>query len=442
MLKTGKKIAKYWDYDEERNKVNCHLCPRECKLKEGQDGFCRVRGNTENKLYTYNFGKSIEATIETIETEAVYHYRPGARILSLGNIGCMMACSFCQNWQTSQVKHLNISNVKIYSPQDVIDMALSNHIDIISWTYNDPVVWQEFVVETSILAKANGIKTLYKSALYIQREPLAELIECIDIFSISLKSMDDNLYRKITKGRLQPVLDGIKQIAASGKHLEISQLVVTDLNDNAEDATKTAKWIVENLGTDIPLHFVAYHPAFHYQKPRTSDKKLIEARNLALKEGIRYCYLGNIYNENVSNTICESCNNLLVQRFGLTVYNRGLDEQGKCKKCNTPSPIHGKVIEKQIIKNFTQIKEFTFNWNEKINSIHIVLPKGEVASRLLKVTRIPSLDIEYFEMNEGVDRLILSRSKEDELGVKIALDTDTEIHILPVLDRAHFPVTT
>ena len=440
ILKDNKRVADYWTYNEEKDVVVCHLCPRNCQLKkEGQDGFCKVRGREANALYTYNFGKSIEATIETIETEAVYHYRPGARILSLGNVGCMMACSFCQNWQTSQVKHLNMANVKLYSPQAVVDMALKNNIDIISWTYNDPVVWQEFVVETSILARKNGIKTLYKSALYIESKPLAELIACIDIFSISLKSMNDEVYRKVTKGRLQPVLDAIKQISESDCHLEISQLIVTGLNDNGKDAADTARWIVKNIGVNTPLHFVAYHPAFNYHEPRTSTEVLLAARDLALKEGVKYCYLGNIYHDNVSNTVCEKCDSMLVQRFGLTVHNRGLDEHNNCARCGAPSAILGEVFQQNQKEVMTE-KMIDFEWSQKVNSVHIILTNEHTGSRHLVVTRIPSNVSEYYEMNEGVDRLILSRSGNEETGMHIGMEKETEITILPVLDRAHFPV--
>ena len=134
IIKDNKRVADYWRYDKKKDKVICALCPRNCALKEGQEGFCKVRGNEENKMYTYNYGQSIEATIETIETEAVYHFAPGSRILSMGNVGCMMACSFCQNWQTSQVKHLNPKNVHLYTPEEVIDLALKNNIDIIFLT--------------------------------------------------------------------------------------------------------------------------------------------------------------------------------------------------------------------------------------------------------------------------------------------------------------------
>ena len=441
IVKDNKRVADYWEYKPEIDKVECGLCPRHCTLKSGQDGFCQVRGNEDNKLYTYNYGKSIEATIETIETEAVYHHSPGHRILSMGNIGCMMACSFCQNWQTSQVKHLNTNNVHLYTPEEVVNVAIENNIDIISWTYNDPVVWQEFVVETSKLAKSKGLKTLYKSALYIERAPLAELIEVIDIFSVSLKSMNDEVYRKVTKGRLQPVLDAIMQIAESDRHLEISQLIVTGLNDNDQDARDTAQWIVKNLGGEIPLHFVAYHPAFRYNEPRTELDKLVIARNIALEEGIKYCYLGNMYHDNVSNTNCRDCDALLVQRFGLTVNNIGLDNDNKCTSCGCESPIVGKVVKKEIPAAIEEVTSYGFKWEGEINSIHIINKEKDTKDSIrFNIVREPAGSLEYYELNAGIERLIISKASEEESSIRIVSDSESELLLLPVLDRAHFPV--
>jgi pyruvate formate lyase activating enzyme len=154
------RTASHWSYDAAQGRVQCGLCPRHCRLKDTQLGFCLVRGNRGNELHTFNYGRSVQATAECIETEAINHWSPGARILSMGNIGCMMSCTYCQNWQTSQVKHLDHRNVKIYTPQEVVELARANDIGIISWTYNDPVVWQEFVVDTSRLAKEHGIETI------------------------------------------------------------------------------------------------------------------------------------------------------------------------------------------------------------------------------------------------------------------------------------------
>ncbi len=434
--------ASHWQFLEDKNKVECKLCPRHCELKEGQDGFCRVRGNQGNELKSFNYGKAIPATIETIETEAIYHHSPGARILSMGNIGCMMACSFCQNWQTSQIKHLDNKNVVVYSPEEVIELALKNDIDIISWTYNDPVVWHEFVLDTSRLAQKNNIKTLYKSALYIESKPLDELIEVIDIFSISLKSMDDEMYRKISKARLEPVLRGIKQIYDSGKHLEVSQLVVTDLNDDGVDAKKTAEWMLKNLDSSIPLHLVGYHPAFRYKAKRTSLETLLKAREIAITAGIEYCYLGNVYAENVSNTHCKTCSQKLVDRFGLTIKVSGLNEKSECENCGELSPIvHPKSQKEEEIKtyDYTEEQYFDIKWDSEINALHLVVEDPTKDQIILQVERQPSSKVEYFELNVGLERIILTKSEENETSIRLGANSSNTLHCLPVLDRAHFP---
>jgi pyruvate formate lyase activating enzyme len=438
----GSRVASYWHFKPEHNKVECSLCPRHCSLRDGQMGFCLVRGNKGNQLHTYNYGRSVQATIECIETEAINHYRPGARILSMGNVGCMMSCTFCQNWQTSQVKHLDNRNVKIYTPEEVIALAEANGIGVISWTYNDPVVWQEFVVDTSRLARSRGIKTLYKSALYIEAAPLDELIGLIDIFSISLKSMDPDMYWKHTGGRLEPVLRGIRQIYASGRHLEISQLVVTGLNDNGDDAKKTARWMVEHLDPDVPLHLVAYHPAFRYREPRTPVDTLLRLRDLALAEGIRYCYIGNVYADGVSNSLCRTCEAKLVQRFGLRGRVVGLDAAGRCTNCGTQSPIREFLpVEKVEAAGpaFVASEDLTYEWTGEVNSIHVVFAPLDRQNVVLWVQRTPSGASEYIRINQGIERVILSRSEPAETAVTISIDHPVSATVLPVLDRAHFP---
>ena len=229
--------------------VRCHLSPRNCKIKEGQQGFCGVRGNRNGRLITLNYGKGVHATEEVIETEAINHYSPGERILSMGNVGCMFNCDYCQNWKTSQVKYLEERDVHYYTPEQVVDTAVRHDIRCISWTYNDPVVWHEFILDTARLAKQAGLINLYKSAFYITQEAIDELLPYIDIFSISLKAIDEDYYKKITKGSLQPVLNGIKQVYDAGKHLELSTLMITDISDNEATAMKIADWIMERCAT-------------------------------------------------------------------------------------------------------------------------------------------------------------------------------------------------
>ena len=272
------RVASHWRHTDNGNAIECRLCPRHCRLKPNHLGFCGVRGNINNEQHTFNYGYGLPIAIEVIESEAIYHFCPSAKILCVGNIGCMLECHFCQNWQTSQTKHFDWRLANYYSPEAIIDIAIANDVNIISWTYNDPVVWHEFVIETARLASNKGIINLYKSSLYIENEPLNELLDVIDIFSVSLKSMSQDFYRNYTKGRLSPVLDAIKHLDKNkDKHIEISQLVVTGLNDNGTDACQTAQWIANNISTKIPLHFVAFHPAYKYTtEPRTVLEKLIK----------------------------------------------------------------------------------------------------------------------------------------------------------------------
>jgi len=442
--KETSRLAMHWHMNKQSNKITCTLCPRNCKTQSGQMGFCKVRGNVMGEFHTFNFGKSVTATQECIETEAVNHYMPGARILSLGNIGCMMACTYCQNWQTSQVKYLDNKNVFEYTPEQVIQMAKANNIDVISWTYNDPVVWHEFVLETSKLAKNDGITTLYKSALYIELEPLRELIEVIDIFSVSLKCMNDEVYRKENKGKLQPVLDAIELINSSDRHLEISQLVVTGLNDDGDDAYKTARWMIEKLKPGIPLHLVAYHPSFKYKQPRTQLETLLKLRDIVMKEGIEYCYLGNVYADGVSNTQCKSCNHTLVERFGLSVTVPGINADGFCANCGASTPIKfpfsGKPKLNNHPENFHEKQTYKYVWNQEVKSLHIMLNEPSSENILLKVCRMPENNTQFIELNEGLERIILSKSNASEISIEISANSSSKMHFLPVLDRAHFPV--
>lgn len=444
MDKNNSRVASHWK-PFNQNRVECTLCPRHCRPKQDSIGFCGVRGNLNNQLHTFNFGKSLAATEEVIETEAINHFMPGSRILSLGNIGCMMACSFCQNWETSQVKHLDQRIVREYSPQSIVDICLQNNINVLSWTYNDPVVWQEFVVETSTLAQQRGIKTLYKSALYIESEPLAELIQCIDIFSISLKSMSEQFYKKITRGRLGPVLEGIKQIARSDRHLEISQLVIPELNDSDEDISKTIHWVLEQLGDGVPLHFVAFHPAYKYTHVNRTDVTVLQhAKALALQAGLKHIYLGNTHLEHENNTVCAKCAAVLVRRYGLHAETVQLDHTGCCSRCGAVSPIKLPtnnltvapiLLPQQDLKNKLYI-----HWHNEMQSAHILQTHCLEQNDIIHIRSLGAQHSESRRLRAGLDRFIVSRHSRDESGLVLSWDSDNQYERLAVLDRAHFPV--
>eukprot|EP00438_Fugacium_kawagutii_P000980 Skav221357 [mRNA] locus=scaffold2286:24230:25714:+ [translate_table: standard] len=444
------KPAKHWAPIDGTDAVQCMLSPRRCKIPKGKLGFCKMRGNPMgNELQTLAYGTSMGAALEGIETEAVFHFRPGAAILSLANVGCDKRCIYCHNWAAgSQVEFLEgrDSEVTKFTPEQVVDLALEHEIEILSWTYNDPVVWHEFVCKTAALGRKHGLVNLYKSAFGLNSEPVDELLDCIDIFSISLKTMDPKVYRKITGGgSLQPTLDGAKRVFESGKaHLELSELVVTDVNDTAEEARRTAKWVLEELSPDVPLHIVRFHPSFKYlDKPRTPVDRLQRFRRILKEEGLKHVYLGNVYERGTSDTHCLNCGHLHVSRFGLTSKVVGLDEHGMCLQCGTPGaivqPHQGRspleVCEGNPFEIFAgdDLKSRSVTWNDEVNSVHVVLTQ----KRPIVLLREPMMSYEVIKAPLG--RVILSKSATHETGLKVFAESSFDL--FPVLDRAHFPVS-
>jgi pyruvate formate lyase activating enzyme len=434
----------------EDGSVRCHLSPRKCVIKEGRNGFCGVRGNRNGQLVTMNYGKSVHLTEETIETEAVNHFAPGERILSLGNLGCMMNCVYCHNWKTSQAKYADDRDVHSYTPEQIIETAKRHGIRVLSWTYNDPVVWHEFVLETSRLAKKEGITTLYKSAFFIGPEAVEELIPVIDIFSISLKSIDHEYYRRYTTGELQPVLDATKMVHKAGKHLEVSTLMITDISDDEDSARKIAQWVLDDLDANVPLHYVRFHPDYKMRNTvRTPISRLIRAREIALGMGVKHVYLGNVYDTPHTNSTCRNCGTLLVDRYGLRSQSIGLNDEGSCTKCGAPAntvmmPAPEKPRQKVAHFSGNPAKLEKHMWGGDIQSIHVQAqntadqPRNVYHRTILSGggetdwTVIPFLPGESF-------RFIIARSGIDDIGAEVAISEGVELKHAEVFDRAHFP---
>ena len=432
--------------------VVCHLSPRNCRIREGRVGFCRVRVNRGGELRTLNYGKSVAATEETIETEAVFHFAPGARILSMGNVGCMMNCDYCHNWQTSQARFVKDDVVWHYTPEQVVEECLSRNIKVISWTYNDPVVWHEFVMDTARIAKQEGLYNLYKSAFYISQPAIAELIDVIDIFSISLKSMDPIFYKRVTKGQLPPVLDGIRQVYRSGRHLELSMLLVTDANDTRGEPEKVSRWILDNLDSEIPLHYVRFHPDYKYtQVSRTPVDRLQAARASALDMGMKYVYLGNVYDNPAVNTYCSGCGEMVVERYGLRAVLRGLDDSARCKACG-----HQVTIKRPTLARDATYGDETrrtldagsprpFDWHGDIKAVHVeVMNPSSQDVTVVAVSRGGASSGEVLRTvpvkTGSRHRFMLSKTSPDQDGVAIVAHPEVEVRLFEVFDRAHFPI--
>ncbi len=458
--------ARFWSREGEGEDapVRCHLSPRGCRLRPGQRGFCGVRQNLGGELRSLNYGKAVQATQEFVETEAVYHYAPGAPILSLGNLGCMMNCDYCHNWTTSQARFVDDADVRLYTPASVVERCLELGIRILSWTYNDPVVWQEFVVDTARMARLHGIRNLYKSALYIQAAPLDELIECMDIFSVSLKSMDQGFYRRLTKGELAPVLAGIERIAASGRHLEISNLMVTDGNDSEADALRVARYVLDHTPAGTPLHFVRFHPDYKMTSvARTPIDRLERAREAALALGVRHVYLGNVADHPGLDTRCPGCRATVLMRRGSQVVPGALDPLGHCRDCGAgldlaaldlarigdpgaggqepDSPWTSAAVDAPSPEGTASLRHA---WGPDILSLHVVAanPGPEPAwvrwrsegraARSRDRIRVPGLT---------THRFVVARASREEVAVLFdaAPGSGLRLEVVELLDRAHFP---
>jgi len=443
--------ARLWEQTAP-DRVTCYLSPRNCTMKEGQKGFCGVRQNVNGKLVTLNYGRATHVTEESIETEATFHFAPGAPILSLGNIGCMMNCDYCQNWNTSQAKYVKADQVHVYTPQDVVQMAKSRNIPILSWTYNDPVVWHEFVLDTGRLAKENGLYNLYKSAFFISEKGAEELCEVVDIFSVSIKTMDEVLYRKISKGWLQPALDATKLVFDKGKHVEISMLMVTDANDTEKEARELARWVIDNMSDTVPVHFVRFHPDYKYTHVgRTPVDRLRKARLAAMDEGLKYVYLGNVYDEDGVNTFCNSCGEMVIERYGLNTWINGVDDNGFCKHCHASLHLKNVHVAKRSIQsavdtptNLNDMPQKSFNWYGDVKACHVELVNNTGQTQNAFQWRLGRGGERIGPIQRHVDphssyRFILSKSTLDETGVIIQAPGDVRIKVFEVLDRAHYP---
>ncbi len=326
-------IAKWW-HKNNNNKIVCTLCPRYCELSEGQKGFCYVRENIDGVLYSTGYGKPTGFAVDPIEKKPLFHFYPGSKILSFGTAGCNLGCKFCQNWHTSKAKIDETYSVNA-TARDVIEIAKKYNSKSIAFTYNDPTIFGEFVIDVSKLARKEGIKTVMVTAGYICKEARKEIYEYIDAANVDLKAFTDEFYHKYTYSHLSDILDTLLWLKnETSVWIELTTLLIKGLNDSNEEIAKMCDWVIENLGNSVPHHFTAFHPAFKMTDiEKTSPEILFSARNLALKKGIKYVYCGNISDEESSITYCPGCGKSLIRRGWHSVYTNNIIE-GKCKYCN------------------------------------------------------------------------------------------------------------
>jgi len=304
--------------------IQCGLCPRRCRIPENQYGQCNVRQNLEDTMYSIVYGHPIAVHVDPIEKKPLYHFYPGSKILSVGTIGCNLFCEFCQNWDIARATPEEVKSREI-SPEEIVETALKSNSIGIAFTYNEPTIFGEYVMDISRLARDAGLKTVMVSNGYITSEAIADIYPLIDAANIDLKAFSTEFYRRYCRGDLQSVLDALIEINKQGTFLELTTLIIPGINDSATEIDEMTRWIINNLGVDTPLHFSAFHPSFKMmQIQRTTKAELDKAVTIAAKNGLRYLYEGNIATFTESNTYCYSCGRLLIERQGYQINQKHL----------------------------------------------------------------------------------------------------------------------
>ncbi|QIA09620.1 AmmeMemoRadiSam system radical SAM enzyme [Draconibacterium halophilum] len=322
-----------------KGQVRCELCPWNCVLSDGQTGICKVRTNHNGILVTNVYNKVAAIGSDPIEKKPLYHFHPGKNILSVGEVGCNLECSFCQNHRISQCKASEFSGFHNITSNKIVDEAQKTWNNTgIAYTYNEPFTFYEFLLDTAQLARLKGLKNVVVSNGYINAAPLQKLLPFIDAFNIDLKAFTDDFYKKYTKGKLQPVLNTLKQIAQSPAHLEITTLIIPGLNDDSSEFESMINWIATELGENVPLHLSRYYPQYKLNAPPTPVEKLVELYDLA-KQQLQHVFLGNISDQERSTTYCKNCNAQLISRNRYNTAITTLDRAGNCKKCGTFSSV-------------------------------------------------------------------------------------------------------
>lgn len=332
-----KKDAKFWKSLPD-NKVQCQLCPHNCKIKNNGLGICNVRKNENGKFYTLIYGSCSSMAADPIEKKPLYHFYPGTNAFSLGSVGCNFKCEHCQNSSISTAKPNDIP-LKEVMPEKAVELTKAYGCRGIAWTYNEPTIWHEYSYDSAKLAKKEGLYTVYVSNGYINEDPLKEISPFLDAINVDVKAFNDDFYKKICKARLDPVLKTCELAKDLDIHLEVTYLVIPGYNDSTDEVKRFCNWVVDKLGTDTPLHFSRFHPDYRMTDvPMTPMETLLNVYDTAKQTGILYIYLGNVSHGEYENTYCPSCGNICIERHGFYVDFVGL-KSGKCIKCGRSIPI-------------------------------------------------------------------------------------------------------
>jgi pyruvate formate lyase activating enzyme len=340
--------AKYWHAMGD-GRIQCDLCPRDCKLHEGQRGACFVRGMAGGRMVLTTYGRSSGFCIDPIEKKPLNHFYPGSSVFSFGTAGCNLACKFCQNWDISKSRDMDRLMDRA-TPEVIAQEAGKRGSKSVAFTYNDPVVFFEYALDAADACHEQGLKTVAVTAGYIHDEPRREFYSKMDAANIDLKSFTDEFYVKLTGAHLQPVLETLAYVHHDTDcWLEITTLLIPGLNDSDKEITELSRWVAQELGADVPLHFSAFHPDWKMKDvPPTPHATLTRARNIALDAGLHHVYTGNVHDIEGDTTFCSSCHTQLIVRDWYQIKQYHLTENGDCPQCGTPLAGHFGRFEKQV----------------------------------------------------------------------------------------------
>lgn len=328
--------TRHW-HARDDGRIQCDLCPRECKLHEGQRGLCYVRARIDDEIVLTTYGRSSGFCVDPIEKKPLNHFLPGTPVLSFGTAGCNLACRFCQNWDISTAKEYDVLADEA-SPEKVARVATELGTPSIAFTYNDPVIFHEYAIDIADAARERGIRTVAVTAGYVNPEPRREFYAHMDAANIDLKAFTEEFYHRTCAGALGPVLDTLEYVRhETDVWFEITTLLIPGLNDSDEEIDAMTSWVVEHLGPDVPHHFTAFHPSYKIlDRPSTPPSTLNRARRIAMDNGERYVYTGNVHDPAGQTTYCHSCSAVLIERNGYRLGEWGLDAEGRCAQCGTP----------------------------------------------------------------------------------------------------------
>ncbi|MCC7386906.1 MAG: AmmeMemoRadiSam system radical SAM enzyme [Deltaproteobacteria bacterium] len=332
--------ARYWHLTED-GRIQCDLCPRFCRLHDEQRGLCFVRKREGDGLVLTTYGRSSGFCVDPIEKKPLNHFYPGTAVLSFGTAGCNLQCKFCQNWDISKSRDFDRLQ-DFATPETLAETSLELGVKSIAFTYNDPVIFLEYAVDTAKRCRERGIKTVAVTAGYITPEPRRELFAEMDAANVDLKGFSEDFYWDITKSHLDPILETLRYIKQETKcWLEITTLLIPGLNDADDLLHRQSEWLVENLGPDVPLHFSAFHPDYRMlDRPPTPPATLSRARGIARSHGLRHVYTGNVHDRAGDTTLCHACGEALIERDWYQILSYRLDAEGRCPKCKTACAGH------------------------------------------------------------------------------------------------------